>query len=132
MVQIHPYVLIKLRSDPRLLESAAPSDRAQLRQLWQPSTVARMSDEEIEGQLSLLGVSYDRARFIEVARAHASAWAVADTWERDAHMIGTSARLCSTRSCGGSTDGGNPECRRISVRPPGRGIISSSAFPLGL
>ena len=88
MVPIHPYVLIKLRSDPRLLESAAPSDRAHLRQLWQPSTVARMSDEEIEGRLGLLGVRYDRARFIEVARAHASAWAVADTWERDAHALG--------------------------------------------
>jgi len=87
MVQIHPYVLIKLRSDPRLLESAAPSDRAHLRQLWQPSTMARMSDEEIEGRLSLLGVRYDRARFIEEARAHASAWTVADTWERDAHTL---------------------------------------------
>ncbi len=87
MVQIHPYVLIKLRSDPRLLEVAAPSDRAHLRQLWQPSTVARMSDEEIEGQLNLLGVGYDRAQFVEAALAHTSAWALAKAWSPGSHSL---------------------------------------------
>src|SRR5207237_1285148 len=39
MVYIHPYVLHKLRDDPRLLADADPVDREQLVRSWRPSKV---------------------------------------------------------------------------------------------
>ncbi len=80
MVHIHPYVLIKLRDDPRLIESAKPQERAGLLRLWRASTVSAMTTDEIEGRLSQLGVPYEPARFKEVAGGHDSAWDIAEEW----------------------------------------------------
>lgn len=80
MVNIHPYVLIKLRDDPRLLETALPEDRSRLRQMWRASKLAAMLTEEIETRLSLMRVPYDRAEFIELTKARHSAWDIAAEW----------------------------------------------------
>ena len=64
MVHIHRYVLLKMRSDPRLVAAATPDDRARLLTSWHPARLAAMSDEEIETRLRVLGVRYDRARFL--------------------------------------------------------------------
>jgi len=83
MVQIHPYVLIKLRDDPRMLEGAWPKVRAGIQRMWRASRVARMTNEEIESRLGLIGVlSYSRADFIESAKGRQSAWLVAEDWGR--------------------------------------------------
>lgn len=80
MVSIHPYVLIKLRDDPRLLETALPEDRSRLRQMWRASKLAAMLTDEIETRLSLMRVPYDRAEFIELTKARHSAWDIAVEW----------------------------------------------------
>jgi hypothetical protein len=80
MVHIHPYVLIKLRDDPRLIETAKPKERAGLLRLWRASQVSTMATSEIEGRLSELGVPYDPARFAEVTREHHSAWELSEEW----------------------------------------------------
>src|SRR5438045_8911274 len=36
-IEIHPYVLLKLREDPRMAEAARPKDRARLLESWKPS-----------------------------------------------------------------------------------------------
>jgi len=81
MVQIHPYVLIKLRDDPRMLDGVGPKVRAGIQQMWRASRVARMTNEEIESRLGLIGVfSYDRADFIASAIGRQSAWLIAEDW----------------------------------------------------
>src|SRR6266496_5911257 len=65
MVHIHPYVLVKLRDDPRLHESALPADRAGILRCWRPSKLAAMATEQIETKLGLHGVLYDREGFVE-------------------------------------------------------------------
>src|SRR5438094_549584 len=52
-VHIHPYVLVKLRDDPRFFQAARPEDAARLVQAWRPSKLAGMSLEEIETRLAL-------------------------------------------------------------------------------
>jgi len=80
---IHPYVLIKMRDDPRFLDSARPADRAKIMHLWRASKVAAMSTEEIETRLYLTGVlDYDRTGFIELAKPRESAWTIAEDWGR--------------------------------------------------
>jgi hypothetical protein len=80
MVHIHPYVLIKLRDDPRLFESAKPRERAGLLRLWRASAVSAMATDEIERRLSQFGVPYDPVRFMEMTREQESAWEIAETW----------------------------------------------------
>jgi tetratricopeptide (TPR) repeat protein len=80
MVYIHPYVLIKLRDDPRLIESAKPQERAGLLRSWRASTVSAMATDEIEERLTQLGVPYAPARFREMTRGHDSAWDIAEEW----------------------------------------------------
>ena len=80
MVHIHPYVLIKLRDDPRLIETAKPQERAVLLRLWRASKVSAMATDEIESRLSQLGVPYDPARFTELTRGHDSAWEISEGW----------------------------------------------------
>ncbi len=87
MVQIHPYAAIKLRGDPRLLETVLPEARARLLQLWRPSRVAAMPVEEIGARLILMGVPFDRAAFIELAKPRYSAWEIADEWGRSFSML---------------------------------------------
>src|SRR6266404_3682444 len=83
MVYIHPYVLIKLREDPRLLETALPGHRARILRMWRASTLAAMPTGEIETRLSLIGVLwYDRAEFMELTKTRQSAWAIAEEWGR--------------------------------------------------
>jgi SEC-C motif-containing protein len=83
LVQIHPYVLIKLRDDPGMLEGAGPKVRAGIQQMWLASRVARMTNEEIESRLGLIGVlSYNRADFVESAKGRQSAWLIAEEWGR--------------------------------------------------
>lgn len=79
-VFIHPYVLIKLRDDPRLIESANRQERAGLVRLWRASTVSAMATNEIEKRITQLGVPYDPARFAELTRSHESAWKIAEDW----------------------------------------------------
>ncbi len=80
-VHIHPYVLVKLRDDPRMLERARPKERAGILRMWRASRLASMPTEEIEMGLGLVGLlSYDRAEFIEATRTQQSAWAVAEEW----------------------------------------------------
>jgi hypothetical protein len=80
MVHIHPYVLIKLRDDPRLIEAAKPQERAGLLRLWRASKLSTMATNEIETRLSQLGVPYDPARFTEMTRGHDSAWEISEGW----------------------------------------------------
>lgn len=88
-VQIHPYVLLKLREDPRIAEAARPKDRARLLESWKPSQLVGMSTDEIESRLSLTGVFDDRAQFAEQTKSRRSASDIADEWGR--HLIGLKA-----------------------------------------
>jgi tetratricopeptide (TPR) repeat protein len=88
MVHIHPYVLIKLRDDPRLRATAYPEDRARLGRMWRASKLAAMPTGEIETHLLLMGVPLDRATFIQEAKTWQSAWMVAEEW--GAHLLGLS------------------------------------------
>jgi hypothetical protein len=107
-VHIHPYVLLKLRDDPRMLDSATPETRRQLQKSWLPSKLAAMSLEEIAAQLGRLGVPYDRTGFIAAAKSHQSAWVLGTEWTArlgnpsgdDGEFIGLAAcelwrRLCA-------------------------------------
>jgi len=80
MVYIHPYVLIKLRDDPRLLEGFGATERAGLLGSWRASTLAAMPAESIEGRLVQMGIPYDPARFGALTRTEASAWKIAERW----------------------------------------------------
>ena len=80
MVYIHPYVLIKLRDDPRLFESVGPNERAGLLHSWRALTLAAMATEQIEGRVVQMGIPYDPARLAELTRAEASAWSVGERW----------------------------------------------------
>jgi hypothetical protein len=80
LVKIHPYVLIKLRGDPHMLRSALPEYRARMLQMWRGSTVAAMSDKEIEDQLVMMGAGYERAEFVELTKTKRSAWDLAEEW----------------------------------------------------
>jgi tetratricopeptide (TPR) repeat protein len=80
MVHVHPYVLIKMRDDPRLIETAQPQERAGLLRLWRASKVSAMATNEIERRLGQLGVPYDPARFMEMTRGHDSAWEISEGW----------------------------------------------------
>jgi tetratricopeptide (TPR) repeat protein len=83
MVHIHPYVLIKMRDDPRMLESADATDRAVIMRMWRASRLASMRVGEIETRLGLVGVlTYDRAEFIEATKTRQSAWDIAEEWSR--------------------------------------------------
>ena len=88
-IEIHPYVLLKLREDPRMAEAARPKDRARLLESWKPSELAGMSTDEIESRLSLTGVFDDRAQFAEQTEFRRSASDIADEWGR--HLIGLKA-----------------------------------------
>ena len=80
LVEIHPYVLIKLRGDPQMLRYALPEYRVRMLQMWRGSTVAAMSDQEIEDRLILMGAVYDRAEFVERTKTKQSAWEIAEDW----------------------------------------------------
>lgn len=93
LVRIHPYVLIKLRDDPRLLDTAHPKDRARILQTWSASKLAAMPTEEIEMRLQLIGVlSYDRAEFIQRTKARQSAWETGEEWGRPLAALSQSDR----------------------------------------
>jgi hypothetical protein len=92
MVYIHPYVLIKLRDDPRLIESSKPQERAGLLQLWRASTVSAMATDEIERRLNQLGAPYDPARFTKTIRGHDSAWELAEEWSAGSKALSLADR----------------------------------------
>lgn len=94
MLCIHRYVLLKMRSDPRLVQAASPEDRVRLPALWHPAKLAAMSNEEIEDRLRLLGLQSERARFVDTTAVLGSAWAVAETWPRDGRPLSTADRDC--------------------------------------
>lgn len=81
-IRIHPYALIKLREDALFGEEASPERRVVLQGIWRPSKVAVMTNEQIAGQLRLLGAPYDRDRFLGQARRTDSAWEIGATWHR--------------------------------------------------
>jgi hypothetical protein len=91
-VYIHPYVLIKLRDDPFLIESAEPRDRAGLLKLWRASTVSAMATDEIESRLEQLGMPYDPAQFAALTRSHDSAWEIAEEWSASSKALSQAHR----------------------------------------
>ena len=91
-VHIHPYVLIKLRDDPRLLEGLGASERAGILRSWRASTVAAMPAESIEGRLVQMGVPYEPAEFGALARTEASAWKIAERWAGQVPSLGPAER----------------------------------------
>ena len=88
MVHIHPYVLVKLRDDPRLHESVLPAHRAGILRCWRPSKLAAMATEQIQTKLGLHGVLYDREGFVERTKSRQSAWDIAEEW--GAPLVGLS------------------------------------------
>jgi hypothetical protein len=79
-VSIHPYVLAKLRDDPRLLEAAQPADRPRLLRIWRPSQLAAMSRDEIETQLALMGAPFNEAEFLSLTHDRHCAWEIGEVW----------------------------------------------------
>ena len=79
-VYIHPYALIKLRDDPRLLQTAFPEDRAQLLRSWRISTLAGMPTEEIETRVAFLKIPYSQSQFIQLTQTRQSAWTIGTEW----------------------------------------------------
>ena len=81
MVHIHPYVIIKLRDDPRVIETTPARFRTRLFETWRASKLAAMSTIDIESRLSGIGAFYQRAQFIELTKAKYSAWHIARQWQ---------------------------------------------------
>jgi len=80
---VHPYALIKLRGDPRIIAQAAVEDRRKLLKVWRPSTVAEMAKPEIESQCRALGVPLDLAGFLSSLQSYQSAWAISQEWAQN-------------------------------------------------
>jgi hypothetical protein len=80
-VHIHPYVIIKLRDDPRVIETTPAKFRTRLLETWRASKLAAMSTSDIESRLSLIGAFYQRAQFIELTKTNYSAWQIARQWQ---------------------------------------------------
>lgn len=80
IVRIHPYVMAKLREDPRLIEAAHPSDRPRLMRIWRPSKLTALSRQDIKSRLDHMGVRFDEAALRESAQPWDSAWAIGLLW----------------------------------------------------
>jgi hypothetical protein len=80
-VHIHPYVIIKLRDDPRVIETTSARFRTRLLQAWRASKLSAMATTDIESRLNKVGAFYQRAQFIEFTKAGYSAWHIARHWQ---------------------------------------------------
>lgn len=79
-VSIHPYVLAKLREDPRFIEAAPLAVRDRLSRIWRPSQLAAMSRSEIEAHLDLLRVPFNETEFLSLTHDRPSAWEIGEAW----------------------------------------------------
>ena len=79
-----PYTVAKIAEDQRHLDDANLAElvRRHLRDHWTLGKVAALATEAIEAQLRAYGVAYSRERFVALTAGRASAWTIANVWQR--------------------------------------------------
>lgn len=81
---MNPYSIAKMveHPDPAFMRDAAFRKRIERcqRDYWTIARIARLSTDQIEGQLRQYGVPYERSDFLARAAKSRSAWRISDPW----------------------------------------------------